>query len=224
MRRAFAAISQEEGFVALGLGWEYEDNAPEDINDYEGRRFLEGRLPGAQLDIIPMAERWKRLERTEVRPTLELQASARRSAQEIEALRRSRVHNNKGCMCNEGDCRSNGCPCFEKGEECFWKICRCRCVSFRNTHTRTHTHARTFVVCLSRSLTHSFNFVVLSQKSRLLQPPEYARPRQRRGKAHRRSSCGRDKRRAQAQADTWRSARNEWQDCRRRRRDLGLQR
>ena len=37
-----------------------------------------------------MAERWRKLESGEERPSLELQSSARRSAQEIEAIRRSR--------------------------------------------------------------------------------------------------------------------------------------
>jgi len=72
-----------------------------------------------------MQERWRKLEKADARPALELQASARRSAQEIEAIRRSRNFHNRGCQCRVGACRADACPCFARGDECFYKICSC---------------------------------------------------------------------------------------------------
>jgi hypothetical protein len=42
----------EEGYLALGLGWNYEDNAPVPLDEYETQREQEGRQGTRYLDVI----------------------------------------------------------------------------------------------------------------------------------------------------------------------------
>jgi hypothetical protein len=124
-RHGGSSTVPDEGFIPLGLDWRYEDTKSIALDLYEERRRLEGRASTRSIDVVPMSERWRKLERSDSRAPLELQASARRSAQEIEAIRRSRHFHNRGCNC-AGSCRTGACPCFARGDECFHKICACR--------------------------------------------------------------------------------------------------
>jgi hypothetical protein len=124
-RHGGSSTVPDEGFIPLGLDWRFEDTKGIALDLYEERRRLEGRASTRANDVVPMSERWRKLERSDSRTPLELQASARRSAQEIEAIRRSRHFHNRGCNC-AGSCRTGACPCFARGDECFHKICACR--------------------------------------------------------------------------------------------------
>lgn len=124
-RHGGSSTVPDVGYLPLGLDWRYEDAKAVSLEQYEQRRRLEGRVSSRSLDVVPMQERWRKLEKADARPALELQASARRSAQEIEAIRRSRNFHNRGCQCRAGACRIDACPCFARGDECFYKICSC---------------------------------------------------------------------------------------------------
>jgi hypothetical protein len=124
------------GAYPLGLGWKVAGERRDSLSNFEEQRSSQ-RHKSDDLPRLDESERRKLLEQHDRRPRLQRAASYVAQRKELDQLRKAR--RDIGCQCHvplpdgsrghgaakEMCCRTDACPCFANGLECWSEACAC---------------------------------------------------------------------------------------------------
>jgi hypothetical protein len=124
------------GAYPLGLGWKVAGERRDSLSNFEEQRSSQ-RHRSDDLPRLDESERRQLLEQHDRRPRLQRAASYVAQRKELDQLRKAR--RDIGCQCHvplpdgsrshgaakEMCCRTDACPCFANGLECWGEACAC---------------------------------------------------------------------------------------------------